>query len=144
MKKKDQKDKLVEDEENPEAAPFRELFRYVTRQDKFLIVFGCFMALVSGSSYPLMAGFLGNVTNVFDPSKTPEQILTEASSYALGFLILGAIIFVFIMAGNSTLITVGTRQNARYRQAYFSALLQQEPAWYDQISATEISTQVAI
>ena len=61
-----------QDEENPKAAPFKELFRYATTQDYYLVFFGCFMALISGSAYPLIAGFLGNITNVFDPKKNPE------------------------------------------------------------------------
>jgi len=83
-------------------APFKELFRYATKQDFYLIAFGLLMAMISGSASPLIAGFLGNITNVFDITKSPEEIFEEAAAYSLKFLIYGGIIFLFIMAGSST------------------------------------------
>ena len=64
---------------------------------------------MGGFASPIIANAMGKMTDIFDPTKSPEEIMNLASSYALYLLIAGVVIFIMIVIGFSTWVTVGER-----------------------------------
>ena len=92
----------VESEVDPEdlkTAPFKELFRYATGYDYFLLTIGVIVSIIAGMTKPFLAKAMGSMTEIFDTNKTPERIFELATHFAKGFLVVGVMFFLLVVLG---------------------------------------------
>ena len=61
-----------EDDGIVRSAPFSKLFRYATYSDKWLMFIGLIFSCAGGVVFPLVAGGLGLLADIFDPRKSPD------------------------------------------------------------------------
>jgi len=127
-----------------EVVPFTSLFRYSTKFDIFLIIFGTLGAACDGASLPIFALFFGDVPNTFGPqNQSGQAVVDAASSVGLKFLYVGIGSFIASYIGFACWLSVGERQGIEIRKRYFKSLLQQEIAFYDSINPNELSTKIS-
>ena len=92
---------------------------------------------------PILTLILGSATLSFDPSNSPDTIISEGRKYAMMFLYVGIAAFFAAQLSMACWMLIGERQTINIRREYFRALLRQEIGYFDKINPNELSTKVA-
>jgi ATP-binding cassette, subfamily B (MDR/TAP), member 1 len=119
--------------------PFSRLFRYATFADQVLLAVSIICACATGVSMPLFSLFFGdllNAINAADRQAQVNRVCTQIGGLALAAGIAG-------YAGVSLAQYSAVRQVSRLRSAYLSALLRQDPGWYDTNRPSEATSRMA-
>ncbi|KAK6124697.1 hypothetical protein DH2020_041552 [Rehmannia glutinosa] len=134
-----------DDEDESDVAPksvgLFGLFRYSTKLDFLLMLFGCLGALINGGSLPwysfLFGDFVNKLANGQDQDK--HQMMKDVDKICLLMTGLAAV----VMAGAYLEITcwriIGERSAHRIRTEYLRAVLRQDVGFFDtQISTSDV------
>ncbi|XP_066999280.2 multidrug resistance protein homolog 49 isoform X2 [Anabrus simplex] len=119
----------AEEEEENYDAPFGRIMGLNKPEWAHNLV-GCIAAAVVGATLPFFAVLFGEVYGVLS-LQDPDQIRQKTSVYSILFLVVG------IMTGLGTFLQLymfsiaGVKLTNRLRKQVFSAVLQQEIAWFD-------------
>nr|QRN45888.1 P-glycoprotein 11.1 [Toxocara canis] len=130
-----------------EAKPvtFLQLFRFASRNDKFLVAFAILLAFLCGIGLPMMniiGGRMANVLIIYDKYVGNNEFWNAAYENVVIFagvgVALGVVSYVqYICFKNASLnITRSTRST------YMKSLLRQDAAWFDTQKAGVITTQL--
>ncbi|KAK4480799.1 hypothetical protein RD792_011650 [Penstemon davidsonii] len=131
------------DEEDEEAAAPKSvgifsLFRYSTKLDLVLIMFGCLGALINGGSLPwysyLFGNFVNNLARGQDNDK--HQMMKDVEKICLLMTGLAGLVVVGAYLEITCWRIVGERSAHRIRTEYLRAVLRQDIGFFD----TDIST----
>jgi ABC-type multidrug transport system fused ATPase/permease subunit len=123
-----------------EKASFGELYHFATGFDKLCVVISCIMMAGTGVTMTMSMIILGNV---LDGLNDPSQLLSATRTAALNFLIIGLVSGFASAIGNGLPILAAERQMKRAREAYFSAVLRQDSAWFDTVKSGEMASNLA-
>ncbi|PAA88248.1 hypothetical protein BOX15_Mlig002315g4 [Macrostomum lignano] len=93
------------------------------------ILLACVGSLILGGGMPLFALFFSEVIRVF--GKFGDEMLAEATFWALMFLVLGASQFVGHIISAAGMGISGERLTARLRAGYFRSMLRQDMSFFD-------------
>ncbi|KIK49186.1 hypothetical protein CY34DRAFT_797578 [Suillus luteus UH-Slu-Lm8-n1] len=151
------------------SAPFLSLFRYSTRFEIMLDIFGVICAVTAGASQPLMTLIFGNLTQDFvtfglaeneyyqslqsgDPNVVQQaQAALEAAASAFrhsagldaSYLVyIGIAMFVSTYMYMYTWVYTSEINGKRIRERYLQAILRQEIAYFDDVGAGEVATRI--
>ncbi|KAJ8774126.1 hypothetical protein K2173_009557 [Erythroxylum novogranatense] len=126
-----------DDEEPPEQVGLFGLFKYSTKWDMVLVIFGCLGALINGGSLPWYSYLFGKFVNKIAQETTDKvQMLKEVEKICLMMIGLSAIVVVGAYLEITCWRLVGDRSAHRIRTKYLRAVLRQEIGFFD----TAVST----
>lgn len=118
----------------PEMIQFSAFFRYLRCRDKFLLIVGTVCAVLCGCLLPSMAIMMGLVTNAFNPTNSPDDILS----------LMQFIAWVISVIGFATWITgyfyfafwqhLAENISFDLRSRYLHAILKQEIAYFEKVN----------
>jgi len=114
------------------------LFRYSTRNEKWLMIVGIIMAAVAGLSMPVWLLLLAESLEIFNQI---GSIIAAGGSYTILLDEMYKLIYSFAIVGAISLVSgttyvalwtyIGEQQTLRIRKKFVSSALKQELAWFD-------------
>ncbi|CAB3362047.1 Hypothetical predicted protein [Cloeon dipterum] len=122
------KDEVKEKEDVP-SVPLLKIIK-TNKPEWVYIVLGCITAALVGFSMPLFSVIFGDILGTLSNPDT-EVVRSESNTFCLYFLILGIIIGISSFIQLYTFGVAGERLTLRLRSQTFSAILQQEVAYFD-------------
>ncbi|CAG9327108.1 unnamed protein product [Blepharisma stoltei] len=147
--------KVEEDEEKPfetqstrenlkdkPKASLKDLYKYATKYDYFLIFVGVCASMGMGALQPLFFYFMGDFFGSMGPGTTANEFYDKAKVVAYELTASG---FVFMCCGYlavSSFVNVGARQSYQYRIHYFKAIMGCDPGWFDLRQVAELPQSV--
>jgi len=122
---------------------FFHLFKYSSCCQKFLVWVGIFSAVIAGGFSPSIAIVFGEIVAIFDPNNDPEEIEDGIKKLftMIGFLC--AIQWVFGYLQFACLQSAAERLSFDLRSLYLSALLKQEPEFFEKQQVESLPSQIA-
>ncbi|RLN50324.1 hypothetical protein BBJ28_00020549 [Nothophytophthora sp. Chile5] len=112
-------------------APVTRIWQMSRPEWKYLAV-GSLGAIGNAIVFPAWGFILAKIIMLlFDYSKTPSQMLTDARYWSIAFVALGVFFGVAITVQHYCFAVAAQRLVARVRLATFNAMLQQEIGWFD-------------
>jgi len=139
----DAKETFKKLEEDAEAVSFKELLRYATAKDKFLMIIGGLAAAANGAALPVFSILFGNVSDKFVPGTSDSDLLKTIGIISVEFFALGIASFILSYISFAAWMISSERQTIEIRKRYFRSLLHQEIAFFDSINPNEISSKIA-
>ncbi|XP_076901187.1 ABC transporter B family member 19-like [Bidens hawaiensis] len=130
-----------DDEDEDEVAPRKSigifgLFKYSTKLDIFLIIIGCFGALINGGSLPWYSYLFGDFVNKIALDKDKDQMIKDVRKVCVLMAGLAGIVVIGAYLQIACWRLVGERSAHRIRTKYLRAVLRQDVSFFD----TDIST----
>ncbi|PKX90113.1 ABC transporter ATP-binding protein [Aspergillus novofumigatus IBT 16806] len=122
------------------------LYRYATRNDKVILVIASLAAIIGGALMPLMTVLFGGLAGKFRSfilgDISDSQFTSELASFSLYFLYLAIGEFVMVYLATVGFVHTGQHIAAKIRQQFLAAILRQNIAFFDELSAGEITTRM--
>ncbi|GBB85298.1 hypothetical protein RclHR1_11860005 [Rhizophagus clarus] len=140
--------------------PMSQMFRFATPLDKFYMIVGSIAAIANGVSMPFMTIIFSGFIDIFarysqavsihdstgDEEKFDEAkraLDTDIRTYVFYFVILGAVMFLASYIQMTFWSIAGGNQANRVRKLYYSSILRQEIAYFDNMSTGDITTRIS-
>lgn len=119
--------------EGKRVVPMRILFRFATRNDKYLIIAGSICSICVGVLQTTCLGiFVGSTTEAVEAITQADGSLTERLQPAvIGFAAIGGVLMILSYLGNALWIIAGENQMQSIRRYYIASLLRQDMHWFD-------------
>jgi ATP-binding cassette subfamily B (MDR/TAP) protein 1 len=130
---------MTDSKDGKSVVKYRELFKYTTKREKLLLVFGSLMSACQGAMMPLFSIVYGQITEDFTPNKPPSTIRDVATKTAIYMFLLGIGMFVFCFIGSFIWAYVGAKLAIKVKKLYFDALLGQEMGWFDLVNPERLT-----
>uniref|UniRef100_A0A5K3EZY6 P-loop containing nucleoside triphosphate hydrolase protein n=2 Tax=Mesocestoides corti TaxID=53468 RepID=A0A5K3EZY6_MESCO len=128
---------LSQKDDKADHVGYFELLKYASTFEKLLFAIGVLTSAVVGLSGPISFVFFSDVVNDFiNPGLKEFQVVIERMA------ILGGATFVVAYIQMFCLQLCARRQAKRIRYLYFTSVLRQEPAWFDQQNVGTIITRL--
>ncbi|KDQ06807.1 hypothetical protein BOTBODRAFT_181275 [Botryobasidium botryosum FD-172 SS1] len=157
-----QEDEAPKSTELPPVA-LLDLYRYATRKEAWLNIFGLFMAAAAGAAQPLMSLLFGNLTQsfvdfgkdaaiafgpdgtladleVFDAAR--DSFKSAASRDASYLVVIGIAMFVATYAYMYIWVRNGETNAKRVREEYLRAILRQDISYFDSVGTGEVTSRI--
>ncbi|KAL4480989.1 hypothetical protein ABPG72_014457 [Tetrahymena utriculariae] len=110
---------------------FFRLFRFSSKDDKIMMIFGTLAAVVNGGSFPLFVYLYGEVRfamiTAIQNNKSQNSEITNISAY---FIIIGVVCFIAAFIQQYCWSVAGTSQSIKIRIQYYHSLFRQDMSWY--------------
>ncbi|EAR92160.3 ABC transporter transmembrane region protein (macronuclear) [Tetrahymena thermophila SB210] len=110
---------------------FFRLFRFSSKDDKIMMIFGTLAAIVNGGCIPLFSYLYGEVRDAMitaiQKNKSQNSEITNVSVF---FLIIAAVCFVAAFIQQYCWAVAGTSQSIKIRIEYYHSLFRQDMSWY--------------
>lgn len=133
--------------ENKKKKPMvstRQLFRFATRREKWMIGIAMTCSIVVGLLQPASIAIFGLMVNqAMDAFDQGKSVVDATRPIALMFVYLGTGILVLAYIGNALWIISGESQTRRIRQLYVHAILRQDMAWFDKAEQGSFTSRLA-
>lgn len=120
------------------AVSTRDLFRFATRTDYFVLFWGVVGSIAGGAIFPLFAVLLGDAVSGFFPYN--EDVINDT---AVNFAIFAALLVVANVMQHYCFSWAAANQIFRLRQQTLRAVMGQEMGWFDTTNPSELSTKIA-
>jgi|Transcript_24402 ABC-type multidrug transport system fused ATPase/permease subunit len=119
------------------------LISLATPNERCMLLTGWIFSALTGFVIPSFIFMLGPVFDAFNPNASKEESLKQVGM--LVALMGGLALFVWIAAYMSYYLQQkgATRAVRHIKRAYFESVLRQESAWFDQISYSQLATNIA-
>lgn len=126
-----------------DAVPFRALYRYATCCEMFWIVISLFCTVLNGALFPAFTLVFGKLLDTFNGGPFDDKQQEEINTLALLFV--GIAVGTGILSLIEVALPVIVVENilVRVRKAYVTALLRQDPGWFDTNSGSQAVVQLA-
>eukprot|EP00667_Euglena_gracilis_P000336 EG_transcript_336 len=121
---------------------FLQLFRFSDRADKWLMAVGALCGIVVGGTMPAMTLLFGKIMNDLN-SGDRQRIEQKVSDLSLWLTLLGIGSFLLNALGMALFSISGDRQGRKMRWKFFSAILDQEVAFFDCCKAGELTSHIS-
>lgn len=121
----------------------KELYRYATCLDYFLISVGTLSSCLMGVIQPLFFLFMGDFFGSMGPDTSTESFYDDSKIVCYQLMVC-AVLFTF--AGYLSVmcfVNVGARQAFHYRRNYFKAIMKCDPSWFDLRQVAELPQSIA-
>ncbi|XP_043207373.1 ATP-dependent translocase ABCB1-like isoform X2 [Amphibalanus amphitrite] len=136
-------------ESGPPPVPFRQLFRYADKKDRWLISAGLLAAVLSSMALPVVVVVFGNVTEAlaeFGLNQTAdgsaEKLSDAIDVFVFGILGTSALQMATTMSFVFCLYYAAARQSRCLKQKFFRSALRQDISWYDTKQMGNFTTRV--
>ena len=113
---------------------FFSLFRFASTIDKTKMFIGFFAAIANGATTPFFSLIIGTMTDQFGPTVTGDAFLDVAWKFTKYYLYIGTASFFFSIISFYCWMSSGENQTCKFKQRYYSALLNQPVRWYDSVN----------
>ena len=151
-RKENTKEPLLLKEEKKSVSIWRLLYHLSTKREVFLMFLGTFGSIISAISGPIMSYNFGGAINNFsdlqnideidEDSEEVKSFIDSVNATIKRYLILGAILFV-----SNFLQAFGWQYSAflqihKLKENYFTVIMSQEQAYFDENNSFELVTKV--
>lgn len=130
----------------PVKVTYKDLFRYSTRMDVFIIVVSIICAIAGGAALPLMTIVFGSLAGTFQGffqgTTSGADFSNTTSNLTLYFVYLGIGEFVVTYIYTVGFIYTGEHIAGKIRQHYLASILRQNIGYFDKLGAGEITTRI--
>ncbi|KAJ1948494.1 hypothetical protein EC988_005152, partial [Linderina pennispora] len=136
----------------PKPVTIRQLFRFATKLDITLTLFGTFFSIVAGAIMPvmiiifsqLMGVILDYTTMVMNGSveAANHHLDHESRKYCLWFMGLGLVMWLVSYGVNACWSVSAENQGLRIRKTYYESIMRQDIGWFDTIKTGELTTRI--
>eukprot|EP00667_Euglena_gracilis_P000406 EG_transcript_406 len=125
----------------PPRVPLRQLFRFADRWDRCAMAAATLCGVVTGASLPAFSFLFGELIN--ELARNTANVKHTSSELSLWLTVLGIGTWALTAAGVAAFSVSGERQARRMRRAFFSAILDQEVAYFDHVKAGELTNRMS-
>lgn len=123
--------------------PYTKILGQATKLELLMFCIGHLCAALMGLIIPVFQFFISDLFDSFKPNNSKEEQMQGVSKAVLilscmaaGMWILGYLYWVL-------LAKFSVNVSLRIKEKYLRAILNQEPAWFDQVNYTELSARIA-
>lgn len=116
---------------NATAFPYGRIWKLICL-DKYYFFIALGAAILYGAVTPIYALIFGSFVDEFTTTESDEQLLSHTIRYSLFYVVLAVAVFVVNTTQIGLFGIVGEKLTMRLRMAAFSAMLNQEIAWFDE------------
>ncbi|KAG5875736.1 hypothetical protein JTB14_010724 [Gonioctena quinquepunctata] len=148
------------EEEEPETKPasYKQMFRYATGWDRFLIYLGILAAVGTGIIQPLNTVLFGGLTGDFikyastlynhsmtpaEKTKAEHEFMDGVTYFAIMNCAIGVAMFVLSFISTTAFTYTASRQVFRLRSVYLSKIFNQDISWYDVHQTGDFSSRMS-
>jgi ATP-binding cassette subfamily B (MDR/TAP) protein 1 len=110
---------------------FSHFFKYATKRDRFLIALGSIGAVLCGVLMPSISIVMGSITNTFNPTNSPEDILHTMRNLAIYITLLGIGVWIFGYIYYAFWQHMAENVAFDLRSMYLHRILEQEIAFFE-------------
>lgn len=121
------------------VAKLSELLSYADSSDLWAMFAGIFAAMLSGLNQPAQLIVFGSLLNSFNGG---GDGLDKINFLSLLYLILACQMFICQFLQTSCMVYASSKQVRRIREKYFTSLLSQDIAFFDEMNQGELATSV--
>lgn len=121
-------------------ARFRLIFYFVEGWEKLLLTAAIFFSILQGAAFPLLNYLVGDLTNSFSPTKTPEEVEEAITGKFFELIYLGLAVLIVGFAASFLWAQVSLRQSHKLKVLYFRKLLEQNTEWYDHSQIDQLTS----
>ncbi|RIA99696.1 P-loop containing nucleoside triphosphate hydrolase protein, partial [Glomus cerebriforme] len=122
------------------------LYSYATKRDWFLMIFGLICAAIAGATGPMLTIVFGQLIDYFSLIQTKQisehEFTNQVNHYTLFFVYLAVISFFTNYFFMACWTATGERITRKIREEYLRAVLRQNIAYFDKLSAGEVTTRI--
>ncbi|KAH0556810.1 hypothetical protein GP486_005401 [Trichoglossum hirsutum] len=122
------------------------IYAYVMPFDFVLMATSCISAIIAGALNPLLTVIYGQIVGSFQAfsnrSISGKELSSDISRFTIYFVYLAIGEFVFVYIATIGFYYTGERITRRLRRAYFGAIIRQNMAFFDTLSAGEVTTRI--
>lgn len=130
----------------PVKIGYKDLYRYATKTDLWIMVVSSICAIAGGAALPLMTIVFGSLAGTFQGffqgTTTGSDFSHTISHLTLYFVYLGIGEFVVIYISTVGHIYTGEHISGKIRQHYLASVLRQNIGYFDKLGAGEITTRI--
>lgn len=116
------------------------LYRYASTKDRLLFTLGLILSAIHGIQMPLFCLLFGQATGEFTPDKSSAEIKRLVVVTALYMLLLALISLCSAGSAAFLFAYLSTKVSTAVKIKYFSAILHQDIAWFDQENPEKMTT----
>lgn len=134
-----------ETKEKPEgSASISDVFSFgFGPRQKLLCSIGVLGSCVSGSVFPALAFFFAKVFEELSADASSEEFLDNIRTMAYTFMVMGALVFVFMTLQSTCFETMATEMTISLKKDWFDALLRQDMAYHDIKDVSKAATTIS-
>ena len=133
---------LIPKAEEPKIASLKDVFRYASKTDFFLMGIG----LVATAGHAVLPGFLalqmGFIFNGIDVTVSVDEFYDAEVGIAKLLFVLGIMALFIGIIAVTCFIRVGTDQSLQFRYNYFKALISKPLSFYDKKNAMQMAGSI--
>ena len=133
---------LIPKAEEPKIASLKDVFRYASKTDFFLMGIG----LVATAGHAVLPGFLalqmGFIFNGIDVTVSVDEFYDAEVGIAKLLFVLGIMALFIGIIAVTCFIRVGTDQSLQFRYNYFKALIRKPLSFYDKKNAMQMAGSI--
>jgi len=104
---------------------------------------GLISALISGCTFPALAFFFAEVFEELSADASGTEFLDNIRVMAYTFMVLGALVFVFMTSTATCFETMAAEMNIAMKKDWFDALLRQDMAYHDIEDVSRVATIIS-
>ncbi|CAG8583643.1 17914_t:CDS:10, partial [Cetraspora pellucida] len=125
---------------------YYQLYQFATKLDFLIMFVGLVFSSISGVAMPLMTVIYGKIvdylTLINNHEISEDEFSYQISKYSLYLIYIAIITFVATYIYMATWVYTGKRIMQQIRERYLRAILRQNIAYFDNVSAGEITTRI--
>lgn len=115
----------------PEQIAFKKFYTYVSGREKIYMTIGTIGAVVGGGLIPAIALIMGDVTDTFSPSSSPNAVLDEMRKVSIWITIVAFAMWLFSYFYFAFWQHLAENITSDLRKRYMHALMKQEIAFFE-------------
>ncbi|CAG8805061.1 2941_t:CDS:2, partial [Racocetra fulgida] len=125
---------------------YNQLYQFATNLDFLIMFVGLVFSSIAGVAMPLMTVIYGKMvdylTLIQNHEISEDEFSYQISKYSLYLIYIAIITFVATYIYMATWVYTGERITQQIRERYLRAILWQNIAYFDNVSAGEITTRI--
>ncbi|XP_043474594.1 ATP-dependent translocase ABCB1 isoform X1 [Leptopilina heterotoma] len=137
--------------------PVRDIFRYATKWETFLMLAGIISSVATGIAVPWNVQMFGKLAGGMVDAKLKStfaeygidiseyihtDVMEAVSTFAVGTIIISCILFSLSYVSICLFNYTSQRQSLRIRSMYLKSILHQDISWYDVMSCGDVASRL--
>ena len=125
-----------------QLAPFRKLYKYLTKNEKCILAIGFISAILVGISLPAFALLFGGVIDTVGPETHDTKIGDDIKRVSIFFFYVALALALLGFLNFGLWMMIGERIGLHLREKYLEAVLRQDVEWFDTSNPIEIPSKI--
>lgn len=126
-----------------EQVDFKKFYTFITFREKFYLILGTIGAIIGGGMIPSISIIMGDVTDTFDPSTSPDKVLHDMKKVAIAITILAGCIWIFSYFYFAFWQHLAENITSDLRKRYMQSLMKQEIAFFEKEDVSQLPSQIS-